>query len=292
MTDLRAIQSPGTWQELGPGIFVRHEPHLAMNSGLVVGDERALVIDTGYSSARGADLLAAVQQVTDLDPVVVNTHAHVDHCFGNAAFRDAQIYAHAGAADDLFRTGAQQRTAMAAMIREAGHGDSAQEIEETEIVAPFYLIDQPAPLDLGGRTVGLYPVGEAHTDHDLIVTVPDAGVVFWGDLIEIGADPAMEDAFPLRWGPVLRRLLRTDPIGRATVHVPGHGAVVGPGVVADQAELLVLLAERLGQELQHGAIDAADLARAAQGLELSAGTVATAAQRALYLHSQGSSANH
>jgi hypothetical protein len=98
-----------TWQEIAPGVFVRRHVELELNCGLVVGEGRALVVDTRGTEARGEELLAAVREVTTLEPVVVNTHAHYDHCFGNAAFRDSQIYAHTRAADDLRATAEHQR---------------------------------------------------------------------------------------------------------------------------------------------------------------------------------------
>jgi glyoxylase-like metal-dependent hydrolase (beta-lactamase superfamily II) len=76
--------------------------------------------------------------------------------------------------------------------------------------------------------------GHGHTGNDLVVHVPDAGVVFAGDLVEQGAPPAFEDAFPLAWPATVGGILDLRP----EVVSPGHGDPVDAAfVVAQRAEL-------------------------------------------------------
>jgi glyoxylase-like metal-dependent hydrolase (beta-lactamase superfamily II) len=92
----------------------------------------------------------------------------------------------------------------------------------------------------GGRPVELRWCGRGHTDNDLVVVVPDAGVVFAGDLVEEGAPPSFgEDAFPLEWPATLDRLLALAP----PVVVPGHGDVVGHAFVRGQRDELAAMAD-------------------------------------------------
>ena len=97
-------------------------------------------------------------------------------------------------------------------------------------------------LDVGGREVVLRFLGRGHTDHDLVVEVEDGSdgtVVFAGDLVEEGAPPAFEDAFPADWPATLGRV---HALARGPV-VPGHGAVVDAAFVgAQREELLAVLA--------------------------------------------------
>jgi glyoxylase-like metal-dependent hydrolase (beta-lactamase superfamily II) len=88
------------------------------------------------------------------------------------------------------------------------------------------------------------------------VVVPDAGVVFAGDLVEEGAPPAYgRDAFPLAWPATLDRLLALAP---PTV-VPGHGDVVGHGFVRGQRDELAAMAG-LCRRVAAGELPAAEAA--------------------------------
>jgi glyoxylase-like metal-dependent hydrolase (beta-lactamase superfamily II) len=264
-------------------VFVRRHEELNLNCGLIVGAERALVVDTRSYHQHGTELLAAIRELTDLELVVVNTHAHYDHCFGNSAFRDSQIYAHSGCLDDLVRTGELQREQIVAHMRRTEREQIASDIETTEIVLPFYLVEEDTGIDLGGRVARLLHRGRGHTDHDLVVAVPDAGVIFAGDLVEEGADPHMEDAYPDEWAPTLRALLQTAEGQEAQVWVPGHGQVVDRAFVEEQAVVLDRLAERMMQVLADGALGVEGLVSGCRGLGLEDQTLRDAAVRVLEL---------
>ena len=89
--------------------------------------------------------------------------------------------------------------------------------------------------------------------------MPDAGVVFAGDLVEQGAPPVYgTDAFPLEWPAALDRLLALAP---PTV-VPGHGDVVGHRFVAGHREELAAMAT-LCRRVAAGELPAEEAVRAA-----------------------------
>ncbi|MGO0575385.1 MBL fold metallo-hydrolase [Ornithinimicrobium panacihumi] len=272
-----------TWRSVAPQVYVRRHEELNLNCGLVLGSERALLVDTRSYHQHGMELLESVRELTDLEIVVVNTHAHYDHCFGNSAFRDSQIYAHAGMLDDLIATAEDQRSQIVHHLRATDREEMAQGFEATEIVPPFYLVDQDTEIDLGGRRVTLLYAGRGHTDHDLAVAVPDAGVVFAGDLVEEGADPHMEDCYPQEWAATLLALLAKPSAEGADIWVPGHGDVVDAAYVRQQAALLSTLAARLAEALAGGAAAVDTLAHAGRGLGLQDETLRDAAVRALEL---------
>lgn len=272
-----------TWREIAPGVHVRRHEELNLNCGLVVGEQRALLVDTRSFHQHGMELLAAVREITDLELVVVNTHAHYDHCFGNAAFRDSQIYAHTGAAEELRRSGEDQREQVVSHLRRTHRADMAEAMAATEIVLPFYLVEDDTEIDLGGRAVHLLYGGRGHTDHDLAVAVPDAGVVFAGDMVEEGADPAMEDAFPLEWAAALRALLDKDAARDAQQWVPGHGDVVDRDYVQEQAAILAELATRCAEVVSDGGVGVESFVNACRGIGLETHTVREAAVRVLEL---------
>jgi glyoxylase-like metal-dependent hydrolase (beta-lactamase superfamily II) len=224
-----------TWLELGDGVLARRHAELDLTTGLVLGAERALVIDTRGDREQGAELAAAVRAVTPLPVTVVLTHAHFDHCFGTAAFLPAPVLAHPACRAALERTAAAQRERWAAHYRREGDRPTAAALAATEPVPPD---PAPATLDLGGREVVLVVPGPGHTDHDLAVHVPDAGVLFAGDLLESGAPPDYEDAYPLNWADAVATLLAL----RADTYVPGHGDPMTPAEARSQHEELATVA--------------------------------------------------
>lgn len=219
-------------QGVAPGVYVRRHRAFDLNTGLVIGADRCLVIDTHSSLPSARSLIAEIRVTTSLPWVVVNTHAHFDHCFGNAAFRPAPIWGHVRCADDLRETGEEQRTAMAEFAAAAGE----PAMRDALIDPPDHTFTDQTSIDLGGREVVLAHHGRGHTDHDVTVTIPDAGVLFAGDLLEEGAPPSFEDSYPLDWPVTLERIDWPDIV------VPGHGAVVDPEFVRRQQADLAALA--------------------------------------------------
>ncbi|MEJ3652861.1 MBL fold metallo-hydrolase [Actinomycetes bacterium KLBMP 9759] len=225
----------GTWTEVADGVLARRHAELDLTTGVVLGTERALVIDTRGDGRQGAELAAAVRALTPLPWTVVITHAHFDHCFGTAAFLPGPVLAHPRCRAAIVATAAAQRREWVAHYRGTGDGTTADALAATDPVLPDAA---PATLDLGRRTVALLHLGAGHTDHDLVVHVPDADVVFAGDLVEQGAPPDLGDADLAAWPRTLDALLGLRP---RTV-VPGHGDPVGPEFVAEQRAQLAIVA--------------------------------------------------
>jgi glyoxylase-like metal-dependent hydrolase (beta-lactamase superfamily II) len=228
----------GYWVELADGVLARRYAELDLTVGLVVGGERALVVDTRGDRAQGAELAAAVRAVTRLPLSVVYTHAHFDHCFGTSALPDrGGVYAHPGCAAALRDSAEDQRAEWVGYYRERGDHDTAEALAGSAVIPPDTLVTG-AEVGLGGRVVTLGHPGRGHTDHDLVVHVPDARVLFAGDLVEQGAPPDFTDAHPLDWPGTLGRL---RALGAATV-VAGHGDPAAPADVARQHGELTALA--------------------------------------------------
>ena len=219
------------WRQVGEGVFVRRHESYDLNVGLVVGDGACLVIDTRASHAEARDLVDAVRRITAHPWMVVNTHAHFDHYFGNAVFLPAPVWGHERCAEVIALHGEEHRRQAIA------EGGPAAELCEVDIRAPERVFATSATVDVGGRVVALRHLGRGHTDNDIVVSVPDAGVVFAGDLVEQGAPPAFEDSFPLDWPSTTGELLALV----TGVVVPGHGnAVSGAFVEAQHQELATL----------------------------------------------------
>jgi glyoxylase-like metal-dependent hydrolase (beta-lactamase superfamily II) len=221
------VTAARVWQEVGERVFRRRYAALDLNVGAVLGDDEVLVIDTRSWRAEAEELLGELRALTSLPcRQVLNTHAHFDHCFGNAAFRPAAIWGHERCAEDLRLHGDEQRRHVMGWFPEA-----AADLASLELVPPDRLVAERATVDVGGRRVELLHLGRGHTDNDLVAIVPDAGVTFAGDLVEEGAPPSFGDAWPLDWPRTLDRLLDAA----TPVVVPGHGDVAGPDLVRTQA---------------------------------------------------------
>lgn len=254
------------WREVGPGVLVKRHRVMDLNISLVLGDDHALVVDTHAHDGYAGELLSSVRAITALPLVVVNTHAHFDHTFGNAAFLraqpDLQIWGHVGCRLDLEELGELQRRLTVQWMRESKRLEDAAAVETVSIVPPNRTFSEDVSLDLGGRQVVLHHPGRAHTSHDAIVDVPDADVTIAGDIVEEGSPPSFHDSFPLEWAVSLEAVL---PRLRRTI-VPGHGDIVDATFVAEQRAQIAEVAEAALQ-LPAGADDMV-LARAAVRLAI------------------------
>ena len=229
------------WREIADRVFIRRFAFFDQTIGAVVGRDRVLVIDTRSTLAQARELLDDLRQVSRLPHVVLNTHAHFDHVLGNAAFRPCEIWGEDGCASFMRDLGLERRAAVAAEMPEI-----AADLLASPVDPPDHTFARETELDLGDRRVELRFLGRGHTDHDVIALIPDAGIVFAGDLVEEGAPPSFGDAFPLDWPATLGQLLDVldllDAAGEGQV-VPGHGEVVDRDFVAGQLGEIAFLAE-------------------------------------------------
>ncbi|HEU4895005.1 MAG TPA: MBL fold metallo-hydrolase [Acidimicrobiia bacterium] len=223
------------FDELGDGVFRRRYESLDLNVGVVIGEDGILVIDTRSSEREAAELLDELGRL-DRRPVrwVVNTHWHWDHAYGNALFEDVEIWGHELCQIALETRGEEMKASAKGWLPESSHA----EIDAVRIVPPNRVFSETASVAIG-RAVDLSYHGFGHTDNDIIVTVPDEGVAFFGDLIAEGAPPNFGDSHPVAWPLTLRLASESLP---PTI-VPGHGDVVDAAFVESQRQELAAVAE-------------------------------------------------
>lgn len=232
------------------------------NAGLVVGDGASLLVDTLFDLKLTQRMLDTMTDHTRAAPIttVVNTHANGDHCYGNQLIGDAQIVASSAAADEM----SDVPPAMLAALNHAP-GDVGElfrsffgdfEFEGIDLRLPDRTFDGRLELDVGGRPIELIEVGPAHTAGDTIAVVPDAGVVYTGDILFIGGTPIVW-AGPLgNWVAACDLMLGMD----ADVVVPGHGPVTDKSGVTAVRDYLAFVDEEATARHEAG-IDAFDAAR-------------------------------
>ena len=189
------------------------------NAGFVVTDDGVVVIDALGSPALADELLAEIRRVTP-QPVryVIVTHYHADHIYGLQALKaaGATILAHSAGRVYLNSDTAQKRL-------EASRIELSPWVDDkTRLVPADQWIDgEETRLRVGSFDFLVRHVGPAHTPEDVVVFVPQLGVLFSGDLFFRGRIPFVGQADSRLWIASLERLIDYKP----RVVVPGHGPV-------------------------------------------------------------------
>ncbi|WP_433192320.1 MBL fold metallo-hydrolase [Nocardia sp. CA-107356] len=214
---------------------------LVPNIGVIGGRDAVLVVETGMGPRNAETVLKFATEVADgRELYLTTTHFHPEHAFGAQTFADAATYLiNRDQAADLRLKGPgylEMFTGLGAAV--------ARQLEGVHLARPDIVYDRSYELDLGGRVVRLRATGRAHSNGDQVVEVPDAGVLFTGDLVESGQfaifpwfPPHDTDVSGLRWLAVMERLAREHP----RIVVPGHGAVGGAELLADVRDYLRML---------------------------------------------------
>jgi cyclase len=206
--------------EVGDGVHAWVQPDgtwWVNNTGVVVGPDELLVVDTCATAERTGRFLEAVERLSPL-PVTraVNTHQHGDHTYGNSLLpRTTTLIGH-----ELMRDGLAADPVIDGC---PPFWEPVPDWGEVERRLPDVTIADSAVVHLGSRAVGIHHPGRpAHTAGDLAVTVPDAGVLFAGDLVFAGLTPLV---FMGSVAGALEALDWLEAFG-AEVVVPGHGPVL------------------------------------------------------------------
>ena len=226
------------WVELADRVFVRRYAFYDQNIGVVLGDGEALVIDTRSTYPQAREIAAHLRGLTSFPvTVIVNSHGHFDHAFGNRIFRPATIWGHEGCVPFMERTGEARKPAIA-----ASEPDLAEDLAEVQVDPPDRTFAVATTVTVGGRAVDLRFLGRGHTDHDIVTVVPGTGVVFGGDLVESGAVPFYGDGHPLEWPTTVAALAALVDTAHGVL-VPGHGDHGGRAFADGQATAIARLAD-------------------------------------------------
>ncbi len=224
------------WLEVGDRVFTWRFKFFDQQIGVILGGRDVVVIDTRSTPVQAREIVDAVRELTS-DPVsiVIDTHWHWDHTFGNRTFRPATIWGHARVPSRLLGQGPGVIDRVAAEMPAL-----AEDIRTVELDPPDRTFDEQATVEAGDRELRLSYLGRGHTDTDIVIEVAGANVLFAGDLLEEGATPSFGDSYPLEWPDAVERLL---PLATGAV-VPGHGAVGDLAFVEQQlAEFRALAAQ-------------------------------------------------
>jgi cyclase len=238
---------PFVLKQIAPGIYAAidgPEGRSGSNAGVVIGDDGVLVVDSFFDPAATKALIGEIRKLTP-KPIryLVETHYHIDHTAGGQALRDAGavIIAHRNErawlrTENAHLLGSQITPALTATI--------------AALALPDITTRDPMTVWLGRREVRIEPV-LGHTGGDLMVEVPDAKVLFTGDIVWNHVSPNIIDGTVSDWIATTTRL--ADPAQTAaTIFVPGHGDVATRKDVAAFAGYLRDLQDLVAHERATG----------------------------------------
>lgn len=209
------------------------------NAGLIKADGSSLLIDTLFDLRLTQSMLEEMEPLTAEAPIgqALNTHGNGDHWFGNQLLPEGiPIIATSRAAEEMRAT---PPSLLHALTNAPGlppeleafveHAFGPFDFSGIEPRLPTECFDGRRELAIGGRRVELIELGPAHTAGDAIVHLPDAGVVFTGDLLFIESTPIMWAGPVSNWLEACDRILELG----AGILVPGHGPVTDHSGVRD-----------------------------------------------------------
>ena len=222
MSSQKAFASTGDMTEkkisftkVGPDLFAftaEGDP----NTGVIVGDDCCAVFDAQATPAMARQVIERVRSVTD-KPIkyVILSHYHAVRVLGASAYQAQGIVA----SQETYR-----------LVGERGKQDwdsefgrfprlfrDAQSIPG--LTWPTLAFVKEMTLYLGKREVKLMQLGAGHTSGDIVAWVPDAGVMFTGDLIEYHSACYCGDAHLRAWPHTLNAIRDFNPKAIA----PGRG---------------------------------------------------------------------
>ena len=209
-----------SFTRVGPNLYA-YTAEGDPNTGVIIGDDSVMIIDAQATPAMAARVIEKIRTVTD-KPIkyVVLSHYHAVRVLGASAYGASEIIA-----SEKCR----------GMIQERGNEDWASELgrfprlfQAAESVPgltwPSVTFNGKMTVYLGKRRVELLQLGRAHTAGDIVAWVPDAGVMFTGDIVEYHSACYCGDAHFNDWPATLDAIARYNPKSIA----PGRGdALVG-----------------------------------------------------------------
>lgn len=247
--------------DIGNGVFVYLLPDGGMglsNAGLLVDGDRSVLVDTLIDLPLTREMLSAMRRATpaaDAIDVLVNTHANLDHTFGNQLVAGAEIVSSAACAEEMI---VQNPTSLERVRRwkTLGLRDTPGQRNMTRFDFDDIVITPPTrtfagkkmAIPLGDRVIDVIHVGPAHTKGDVIVYSASDGVVFTGDILFIGVHPVIWEGPWSGWIDACELILSLD----VDVVVPGHGPLTDKAGVREMLGWIVYLRDEAKTRYDEG----------------------------------------
>jgi glyoxylase-like metal-dependent hydrolase (beta-lactamase superfamily II) len=234
-----------TIKKIGNGVYAAigsDTGKAGSNAGFIVGSNGVAVVDTFVGVTPAKELLDEIRKVTNL-PIryVINTHYHLDHTGGNAVFADAgaTIVAHRNLRE-------WERTENLKFFGQSPKPEDKARVEA--LVLPDLVYSDSVDIYLGTRLLQVRYM-RGHTGGDSVIIVPDANVVFGGDLVWQHHLPNLIDASTEPWMQTLDKLLADHA---SATFVSGHGDLATATDVKNFHEYLATLRQEVSKAQSDG----------------------------------------
>jgi len=227
------------------------------NSGIVDNGESTIIFDTFLSPDAAEELIESVKHLK-LSPVkyVINSHYHNDHIRGNQSFSSEVKILSTKRTAELIEQEEPKEIASEKIYAKTQYkyfdslfraykGDTAlKEYQEIKMMKPYfeelskshekiktrlpdtYIVNEKS-LDGNRRKVILIDKGKGHSESDLIMYLPEEGILFAGDLVFNKSHPYLGDGYPLEWESKLKEMEAM----KIEVVIPGHGDPGGKEII-------------------------------------------------------------
>jgi glyoxylase-like metal-dependent hydrolase (beta-lactamase superfamily II) len=190
------------------------------NTGVIVGDDAVMVIDTQATPAMAQDVIRRIREVTS-KPIeyVVLSHYHAVRVLGASAYEPRHVIASRDTYDLIAERGEQDK---ASEIGRFPRLFQAVESVPPGLTWPTITFTGRMSIWLGKLEVQLLQLGRGHTKGDTVAWLPEQKILFSGDLVEFDATPYAGDAYFKDWPQTLDKLAALKPVAL----VPGRGAAL------------------------------------------------------------------
>jgi len=238
-------------ERLDDGIFAvihREKGWAIANSGIIDLGEQSLVFDTFLTVQAATDLRIVAEQLTG-NPVrvVINSHYHNDHIWGNQVFDSRTHIISSAETRHLITTKGKveydwykENSATRLKELQSEFANEEDEDRRTDIslwisyyqglVETFPKLSVRLPnvtfsdrMNIHGadKEIELISFKGGHTGSDTILHVPSKRILFTSDLLFVGCHPYLADGDPSNLISTLDEINKLEP----KILVPGHGPV-------------------------------------------------------------------
>ncbi|MBW3493930.1 MBL fold metallo-hydrolase [Bacillus sp. FDAARGOS_1420] len=214
--------------------------------GMVIGNEKTLMIDAGNSEAHAQLFLEMLKEQNISNPdFVALTHWHWDHIFGLPVLQGALSIAHSETkremqklvsykwTDDALDTRVKEGTEIE-FCADCIKKEFSEQPRNIQIIPPTLTFQKQLELDLGDVTCVLKHVGGDHSHDSVVIYIKEEKILFLGDCI-------YANIFSSKWNYTTKRtfkLVEELEAFDAETYILSHGTAINRDEFLQEIHLL------------------------------------------------------